>query len=217
MNRDITAESVCDMMVEAVTHVHRDDLAYLFATGKNELYLRDHLAAYMHRTLGLSEEQFVGREWKKHDLTINNGEHPYAIIEGKSYIHYDAANPMHLEKGKNTIKHDLERDLGKTTSTLRRALTRGYDCKRIFTAIMFTVEVTKDHDKDLGNITYAQYHRQGGNKFGSYPVLIQQGRTNLRELMSRYGTVSSVPLNTGKYKGMQVTADFFAVENIGDR
>jgi hypothetical protein len=35
--------------------------------------------------------------------------------------------------------------------------------------------------------------------------------------MSRYGTVSSVPLNTGKYKGMQVTADFFAVENIGDK
>ena len=50
MNRDITAESVCDMMVEALAHVHRDDLAYLFATGKNELYLRDHLAAHMHRT-----------------------------------------------------------------------------------------------------------------------------------------------------------------------
>jgi hypothetical protein len=46
--------------------------------------------------------------------------------------------------------------------------------------------------------------------------LIQEGRKNLRELMSRYGQVSSVPLNTGKYKGMQVTADFFAVENIGD-
>jgi len=108
MNRDITAESICDMMIEALAHVHRDDLAYLFATGKNELYLRDHLAAYMHRNLGLSEEQFVGREWKKHDLTINNGAHPYAIIEGKSYIHYDAANPMHLEGGKNTIKHDIE-------------------------------------------------------------------------------------------------------------
>jgi hypothetical protein len=26
-----------------------------------------------------------------------------------------------------------------------------------------------------------------------------------------------VQLNTGKYKGMQVTADFFAVENIGDK
>ena len=217
MNREITAETVCDMMVEALAHVHRDDLAYLFATGKNELYLRDHLAAYMHRNLGLSEEQFIGREWKKHDLTINNGVHPYAIIEGKSYIHYDAANPKHLEKGKNTIKHDLERDLAKATSTLKRALGKGYDCKRIFTAIIFTVEVAKGHDEALGNITYAQYHRQGGNKFGSYPVLIQEGRKNLRDLMSRYGNVSSVPLNTGKYKGMQVTADFFAVENIGDK
>jgi hypothetical protein len=204
------------MMVEAITHVHRDDLAYLFATGKNELYLRDHLAAYMHRNLGLSEEQFIGREWKKHDLTINNGEHPYAIIEGKSYIHYDAANPMHLEKGKNTIKQDVERDLEKAVKTFTRTLGKRDDRKIIFTAIMFTVEVTKDHDESIGKITYAKYHRQGGNKFGSYPVLIEEGRKNLRELMSRYGSVSSVPLSTGKYKGMQVTADFFAVETNGD-
>jgi hypothetical protein len=81
---------------------------------------------------------------------------------------------------------------------------------------MFTVEVTKDHDESIGKITYAKYHRQGGNKFGSYPVLIEEGRKNLRELMSRYGSVSSVPLSTGKYKGMQVTADFFAVETNGD-
>jgi hypothetical protein len=217
MNREITADSVCVMMAVALAHVDADDLAYLFATGKNELYLRDHLAAYMHRNLGLSEEQFIGREWKKHDLTINNGANPYAIIEGKSYIHYDAANPKHLEKGKNTIKHDLERDLAKTVKTFKRALGKKDDRKIIFTAIMFTVEVTKDHDESIGNITYAKYHRQGGNKFGSYPVLIQEGRKNLRELMSRYGKVSSVPLNTGKYKGMQVTADFFAVENIGDK
>ena len=82
--------------------------------------------------------------------------------------------------------------------------------------IFYAVEVSKDHEEALGNITYDQYHRQGGNKSGSYPVLIQEGRKNLRELMSRYGQVSSVPLNTGKYKGMQVTADFFAVENIGE-
>ena len=82
--------------------------------------------------------------------------------------------------------------------------------------VIFTVEVSKDHEEAFGNITYAKYHRQGGNKFGPYPVLIQEGRKNLRELMSRYGQVSSVPLNTGKYKGMQVTADFFAVENTGE-
>ena len=216
MNREITADSVCVMMAVALAHVDPDDLAYLFATGKNELYLRDHLAAYMHRNLGLSEGQFIGREWMKHDLTVNNGPNPYAIIEGKSYIHYDAANPKHLEKGKNTIKHDLERDLEKAVKTFKRTLGKRDDRKIIFTAIMFTVGVTKDHDESIGNITYAKYHRQGGNKFGSYPVLIEEGRKNLRELMSRYGSVSSVPLNTGKYKGMQVTADFFAVETIGD-
>ena len=216
MNQVITADSVTVMMAVALAHVHPDDLAYLFATGKSELYLRDHLAAYMHRNLGLSEEQFIGREWQKHDLSINDGAHPHAIIEGKSYIHYDAANPKHLERGKNTIKHDVERDLAKAHKTFKWAPGKGDDRKVIFTAIIFTVEVTQDHDATIGNITYAKYHRQGGNKFGSYPVLIQEGRKNLRELMSRYGNVSSVPLNTGKYKGMQVTADFFAVENIGD-
>ena len=216
MNREITADSVCQIMAVALAHVDPDDLAYLFATGKNELYLRDHLAAYMHRNLDLSDEQFIGREWKKHDLTINNGAYPYAIIEGKSYIHYDAANPKHLEKGKNTIKHDIENDIAKAHKTFKRALGKGDNRKIIFTAIMFTVEVAQDHDESIGNITYAKYHRQGGNKFGSYSVLIQEGRKNLRELMSRYGQVSSVPLNTGKYKGMQVTADFFAVENFGD-
>ena len=216
MNREINAESVCVMMATALAHVDPDDLAYLFATGKNELYLRDQLAAYMHRNLGLSEEQFIGREWKKHDLTINNGVNPYAIIEGKSYIHYDAANPKHLERGKNTIKHDIERDLDKTIKTFKRTLGKKGERKIIFTAIIFTVEVAPDHEESIGNITYAKYHRQGGNKFGSYAVLIQEGRKNLRELMSRYGNVSSVPLNTGKYKGMQVTAEFFAVEYIGD-
>jgi hypothetical protein len=42
MNPEITAESFCDMMVEPLLHVNRDDLAHLYAAGKNELYLHEH-------------------------------------------------------------------------------------------------------------------------------------------------------------------------------
>ena len=213
MNLEINANSICEMMKKALEHVDPSDLAFLFATGKNELYLRDHLAAYMYKNLGLTGNQFIGREWKKHDLTINDGPNPYAIIEGKSYIHYDAANPTHLEKGKNSIKNDIERDLGKTTHTLRRKLKLGLDCKRIFTAAMFTVAIEPSHDESIGHVTYAKYHRQGGNRFQGYVNLIAEGRKNLQRLLSEYGEVSSTTLPCGSYRNMKVTVDFYVVES----
>ena len=84
----LTAHSICDMMAKAIFRFDPDDLAYLFATGKNELFLRDHLAAFMNKHLGLKGDEFIGREWKKHDLTVNDGHGLHAIIEGKSYIQF---------------------------------------------------------------------------------------------------------------------------------
>jgi len=179
----------------------------------NELFLRDHLAVFMNKHIGLEGDEFIGREWKKHDLTINDGHRLQAIIEGKSYIHYDAANPTHLEKGKKSIKADIERDLGKSKETLLRRSKRSTDCKRIFTAIMFTVEIDPTFDESFGNVTYAKYHRQGGSRFGGYDNLVQAGRKNLSRLLGEYGEVSSVFFPVGTYKGMKVHVDFFAVES----
>lgn len=213
MDVDITAHAICDMMARSIMHVNPDDLAYLFATGKNELYLRDHLAAFMNKYVGLEGDEFIGREWKKHDLTVNNGHGLHAIIEGKSYIHYDAANPTHLEKGKKSIKRDIERDLGKAKETLLRKPKRDLDCKRIFTAVMFTVEIDPTLNESFENVTYAKYHRQGGKRFGGYRNLVEEGRNNLTRLLEEYGEVSSVFFPVGSYKGMKVHVDFFAVES----
>lgn len=212
MNFEITAQDICNMMAKAIFPIDSNDLAYLFATGKNELFLRDHLAVFMNRHLGLVGDEFIGREWNKHDLTINNGHGLYAIIEGKSYIHYDAANPTHLEKGKKSIKRDIERDLEKSKKTLRKS-KQSSDCKKFFTAIMFTVEIDPTFDESFGNITYAKYHRQGGARFGGYDNLVEAGRKNLSRLLAEYGEVSSVHFPTGSYKGMKVHVDFFAVES----
>lgn len=214
MNFEITAQDICNMMAKAIFPVDSNDLAYLFATGKNELFLRDHLAVFMNRHLGLDGDEFIGREWKKHDLTVNNGHGLYAIIEGKSYIHYDAANPTHLEKGKKSIKRDIERDLEKSKKTLLRKSKRSSDCKKFFTAIMFTVEIDPTFDESFGNITYAKYHRQGGARFGGYDNLVEAGRKNLSRLLSEYGEVNSVFFPTGTYKGMKVHVDFFAVDSL---
>lgn len=216
MNGDLTAHSICNMMAKAIHHVNPDDLAFLFATGKNELYLRDHLAAFMNKHLGLEGEEFISREWKKHDLTVNNGHGLHAIIEGKSYIHYDAANPTHLEKGKKSIKRDIERDLGKSSETLLRKSKCSSDCKRFFTAIMFTVEIDPTFDESFGHVTYSKYHRQGGTRFKGYDKLVDVGRKNLSRLLGEYGEVSSVYFPSGSYKGMKVHVDFYAVENLGD-
>lgn len=214
MEFEITSQSICSMMAKAIFHVDPDDLAYLFATGKNELYLRDHLAAFMNKHLGLEGDEFIGREWKKHDLTINDGHRLHAIIEGKSYIHYDAANPTHLEKGKKSIKADIERDLGKSKETLLRKSKRSLECKKFFTAIVFTVEIDPTLNESFGNVTYAKYHRQGGNRFGGYDNLVEAGRENLSRLLAEYGDVSSVFFPVGTYKGMKVHVDFFSVESL---
>lgn len=213
MDFDLTAQSICNMMAKAIFHVDPDDLAYLFATGKNELFLRDHLATFMNRHMGLKGDEFIGREWNKHDLTVNDGHGLHAIIEGKSYIHYDAANPTHLEKGKKSIKRDIEKDLGKSRDTLLRRLKRDSNCKRIFTAVMFTVEIDSTLDESFGEITYAKYHRQGGTRFNGYDKLVEAGRENLERLLREYGKVHSVFFPTGSYKGMKVHVDFFAVES----
>ena len=214
MDFEITAQTVCNMMAKSIFPTDSDDLAYLFATGKNELFLRDHLAAFMNKHLGLKGDEFIGREWKKHDLTVNDGHGLHAIIEGKSYIHYDAANPTHLEKSKKSIKRDIERDLGKSRETLLRKSKRSSDCKKIFTAIMFTVEIDPTFNESFGNVTYAKYHRQGGTRFGGYDNLVEAGRKNLSRLLAEYGEVSSVYFPTGSYKGMKVHVDFFAVESL---
>jgi hypothetical protein len=203
------AEFVVKAMATSLSNVPVDDLAYLFATGKNELYLRDLLATYLHNSLNLEGDEFVGREWRKHDLSINRGNIPLVVIEGKSYIHYDAANKVHLEGGKNTIKHDLEKDLAKCYLTNAKSKE---EAKIFFTAILFTVGVNEVKDYRFKNLTYGQYHRQGINRFGSMSALRNEGNLNLQTLMSRYGITTSIQLPTGIYRGLSVVADFHVLQ-----
>jgi hypothetical protein len=213
MNREINEVTVCEMMLEASGQLNPDDLAYLFATGKSELFLRDILAANMNRTLGLDgRHQYVGREWKSHDLIVNDGLHIRAIIEGKSYIHKDAANTARLLTGEKSIKNDLKRDTEKSFETLQEYLGDKNGAPVIFTTVLFTVDLPEDFDHSYGHITYSKYHLAYIEKFKGANNLIIAGNLALKELFQKYGKVHQVRLNSGTYQGMQVTADFFAVQ-----
>jgi len=212
--RDVALNSfdsnyICQAMVAALKNVTPSDLAYLFATGKNELHLRDLLAIHFHNSLKLEGDEFVGREWRKHDLSINSGNSPLVVIEGKSYIHYDAANKMHLEGGKNTIKHDLEKDLAKCHASNSKSKV---ETKIFFTAILFTVEVLNSGDYRYKNLTYGQYHKQGIKKFGSLTELRKEGNKNLSGLLAQYGETSAIELRSGAYRNLSVVADFHALQ-----
>ena len=76
MKARIDGRRILEMMSSSLERLHPDDIAFLFATGKNELFLRDVFGAYMNRNLVLSDSEFVAREWKKHDLAIIDGHVP---------------------------------------------------------------------------------------------------------------------------------------------
>ena len=208
---NLNSNHICQAMAASLKNVSPDDLAYLFATGKNELHLRDLLALHLHKTLQLEGDEFVGREWRKHDLSINDGNTALVVIEGKSYIHYDAANKMHLEGGKNTIKHDLEKDLAKCHATNSKSKV---ETKIFFTAILFTVEALSSGDYRHKNLTYGQYHKQGIKKFGSISALREEGNKNLSGLLGNYGDVSAIELQAGTYRNLLVIADFHVLQVI---
>ena len=213
MNREINEVTICEMMLEASSHLNPDDLAYLFATGKSELFLRDILAAYMNRTLGLDgRHEYVGREWQSHDLIVNNGLHIRAIIEGKSYIHKDAANEARLLDGKKSILNDLKRDTEKSFETLQKYLGDKTGVPVIFTTVLFTVELPEDFDHGYGHVTYSEYHLPYIKKFKGAENLINAGNRALLGLFQKFGKVHQVRLNSGSFQGMQVTVDFFAVQ-----
>ena len=139
MNYDsIDHNQIASLMQQAFAQVDPKSLAYLYATGKSELYARDLLSSYVNNLPDLPNNYFVGREWKRHDMTINNGELPMLFVEGKSNTHYDAANKGRLLKNDPNMRKSAHDDIRKSKDTLRKAYgnnasrhfkTKLYNCK----------------------------------------------------------------------------------------
>lgn len=208
MNQELTVDTVSEMMKASLAAINREDLAHLFATGKNELLLRDLLASYMHRTLKLEGEEFVAREWKKHDLAIVNGFEPIAIIEGKSWAHFDSINQHKLLRAEKSVERALLQDIQKM-----RVTTEGHPkCKKFISTILFSVEVARDFPLAYGQLTYGSGHKGGVKKMGSFEELVIAGRGNLQALYSQYGQIAVNSLEVGTFLNMKVAVDFIVLE-----
>ena len=142
MNYDaIEHQQVVSLMKEAFAKVNPQSLAYLYATGKSELYARDLLSSYLNSSPDLPQNYFVGREWKRHDMTINNGPKPVLIVEGKSNTHYDAADIGRLLKNKVNMRKSAKDDLEKSGETLKALYGRKDAVPIVLTNLLFGIDL----------------------------------------------------------------------------
>ena len=205
---DIDADDMMTLMVEAIEEIDPDDLAYLFATGKSELEIRNQIALHMHRNA--QANQVVSREWNRHDLAVLENGRPRIVVEGKSWIHADAADPHKLTRGDKSILKGLERDLEKLAETSKEHT----DARSFITMVLFTIDLQGCSARQLkeAHIKYAGTHLRGIKNHADAEELAGRGRGALSQLLIEYGVVKRHPLNVGQYLRFQVEADFFLLQ-----
>lgn len=194
--------------LESTKQIGAEDLAYLFATGKSELEIRNQLALHMHASR--KPHQVVAREWKRHDLTILESGAPKVIIEGKSWIHFDATYDAKLRKGNRSILSGMLKDIQKMKDT--QSKFPGVQC--FISILLFTVDVSRADKKELHNaqVTYADQHKRAIKKFESVDGVLQFARSNLKQMLEEHGSVQRKSFETGSYLGMPVYVDFFLMQ-----
>jgi hypothetical protein len=83
-------------LVESINRIKADTtlhptFSWVAATGKTELFVRDHLGADLSIR---NPDLIISREWNKHDLVILDKEvNPLVVIEGKALYDFDLLDP----------------------------------------------------------------------------------------------------------------------------
>jgi hypothetical protein len=189
--------------------IEADDMAYLFATGKSELEIRNALALYLHRKLEPSQHAL--REWKRHDLAVlDSSGQPMLIIEGKVWSHMDVLTSKKLLVGEKSIKTALENDIQKLADSKKK-----YPNIRCFiTIILFSIDVTGSTTevKPREIVKYEPLHRRGMKKYKSINKLQDEGRAALRNFVDDYGQTMFLPMWSGVYQGMEVSSEVLILE-----
>jgi hypothetical protein len=204
----VDPDSMMTIMMSAIKQINPDDLAFLFASGKSELELRNQIGLHLHRMT--NSEQIVTREWLRHDLAILEHGVPKLLVEGKSWIHADAVNPSKMHSGKKSIDYGLKQDIKKMLMTEKKF----GKIDKFITIVLFTVDVqrsSKARSKEAA-ITYADSHRRGIKAHENAIELAGRGRGALSDHLSGYGVVKRDSLNTGYYHEFRVEADFFLLK-----
>ena len=207
--RDFTLDRIRGLFAHARDLIESEDMAYLFATGKSELEIRNALALYLHRNLKPSQHAL--REWRRHDLAIvDSFDQPMLIIEGKVWSHTDVLTSKKLLVGEKSIKAALENDIQKLADSKKK-----YPNVRCFiTIILFSIDVASRSENSSTSeiVKYEALHRRGINKFETMEKLEDEGRTKLRNLLDKYGESMFLPMWNGIYHGMEVSSEVLILE-----
>jgi hypothetical protein len=187
-------------------------LAFMFASGKSEGYLRDVFGAHLNRNLLQSGFEHVTREWKKHDLAVMDGNRPKVLVEGKSWISHDAYRKSKLITDKKSIYAGALADAKKLVKTQRKYP----DIEIYISTAIYGVNTSSVFDYEMFNVTYGDSHQQGIQKAGEFEELLGIARGNASTLFQAFGPTRRIPMRVGIYKGMQVEADFYLTQVLSD-
>jgi hypothetical protein len=206
----IDLDTLSKMAEDSFKAIDPRDLAFLFASGKSEGFMRDQLGLFLSRNLSFSSDEHVTREWKKHDLTVMNGNQPLILVEGKSWICHDAYRKSKLLTDKKSIFQGSIGDVKKLLNTHDQ-----YPKSSIFiSTIIYGVDTSMNRDFARFNITYGDSHNKGIQSAGNFSNLVGISRSHASTLHGAFGPTRRFPLRAGSFHGMNVEADFFLTQII---
>jgi hypothetical protein len=207
--RDFTLDRIRGLFAHSRDLIESDDMAYLFASGKSELEIRNALTLYLHRNLEPSQHAL--REWKRHDLAVlDSSGQPMLIIEGKVWSHTDVLTSKKLLVGEKSIKTALENDIQKLADSKKKHP----NVRCFITIILFSIDVTGSTAdiKSSEIVKYEALHRRGMKKYKSINKLQDEGRAALRDFLDDYGQTMFLPMWSGVYHGMEVSSEVLILE-----
>jgi hypothetical protein len=212
--KNLTIDRIRGLFAHSRDLIESDDMAYLFATGKSELEIRNALALYLHRNLEPAQHSL--REWKRHDLAVvDSAGKPVLIIEGKVWAHSDVINVRKRTGNRNSIRSELVKDIKK----LIKAKEKYPDVRCYITIILFSIDVMNSTallgTKEI--VKYAPLHRQGLTKYEILGQLEDEGVTKLIDLLSQYGDFMFLPMWEGSYHGMEMKSSVLILEPDFDK
>jgi hypothetical protein len=206
---EIHVSNVRGMISGAMGGISPDDVAYLFATGKSELEIRNALALHLHHNL--AQGQIVIREWKRHDLAVLDSKlEPLMILEGKVWSHTDVITSKKLMKGQKSIRAELEKDLQK----LAKAADKYPGVAGFITIVLFSIDIDEsDSSAEYRDVVkYASLHRRGIQAKEGLENLANEGHGKMIDFLETYGESISLPIFAGSFHGMTVKSEIFILK-----
>jgi hypothetical protein len=201
-----SASELVGLTCESVKSKNNDDLAYLAATGKIELSIRDSLGALITRKF---PNLTAAREYQRRDLVILGDGHPLAIIEGKFWISFEANSPskLHNPNPKEGLIAASKSDIVKMND-----LHLSSGCKRFISTVLFAADIRQLEARHLPAVKYPNWHRRGSADGVDLITAHSLGVTSFLEATRPFGPGTTRRLFEGRVYGMTVVADVVICE-----